>query len=595
VSKLRNFHYGNLIYYIVSMGMNAHHDTEISQAPWWTTAVIYHVYPRSFADSNGDGIGDLAGIRSRIPYLTELGVQAIWISPCYPSPQRDHGYDVADYTDIEPDYGDLTGFDTLVSECRAAGIFVMMDIVPNHCSDRHRWFQAAIATGRGSPERERFYFRDGRGPGGAEPPNNWMSLFSGPAWTRVTEPDGTPGQWYLHTFSSWQPDLNWTHDDVITYFDQIYTFWLDRGVEGFRIDAVTVLGKAAGLPDAPTVETATGAFAAGDNPYMHHRPEGHVVWEHWRALLDDYQASHPGRYPFMVAEAYTPNRPDLFASYVSPDAFHAAFAFDLMMAPWHAGRIRHAIVETMNVLDATGGVPAWALSNHDNNRGTTRYGRQTATSSTLWNGMNLQQPESGIDEAVGLRRALASMLLTIALPGTIYLYQGEELGLPEVVDIPVASRQDPVYLNSEGEILGRDGCRVPLPWTESPAGAHGFSPAGSAAEWMPQPDGWGRYAVDRQQRVLNSTLAVHRRAIALRNASPDLRHAPLEWLPAPKATVLIFRRGELLVVANTGRRAVRLPADVIAGRSVLISSLDGHTDASRIPSDCTLWLTPAGN
>ena len=299
---------------------------------WWADAVVYQLYVRSYSDSGSDGIGDLGGIRKRLGHLARLGVDAIWLNPCYPSPQHDHGYDVSDYFSIEPDYGDLAEFDALVHDARQLGIKILMDVVPNHCSWDHEWFRQAVAAGRGSVERERFYFAEGRGPDGDEPPNNWLAIFGGPTWTRVTEPDGSAGQWYLHVFTPQQPDLNWNHADVADMFDRMLTFWFDRGVEGFRADAVTVAGKTPGLPDADTTQPRAELGSA--NPHFTFRPEGHVAWKRWRALVDRYNSEN-GRDVFVIAEAYTPGQPDLLRQYVNDEEFHQTFSFDLMLAPWH--------------------------------------------------------------------------------------------------------------------------------------------------------------------------------------------------------------------------------------------------------------------
>ena len=312
-------------------------DAPETTRPWWRDAVVYQIYVRSFADGDGDGIGDLAGIRRRLGHVAALGADAVWLTPCYPSPQYDHGYDVADYCDIEPTYGDLAGFDALVAEAHALGLRVLMDVVPNHCSVEHPWFRAAVAAGRGSPERARFYFRDGRGPNGDEPPNNWQAIFGGPAWTRVDEPDGSPGQWYLHVFTPWQPDFDWSNPDVLAFFADVLTFWFDRGVDGFRVDAVTVVGKPAGLPDCPP-ERRPRCYE--------HVPSGFDVWKDWRRIVDDYERAHPGRSLTTVGEAYAGRRPDLLARYAAPDAFHQTFSFDLLLSPWEAGSLRRAIDES---------------------------------------------------------------------------------------------------------------------------------------------------------------------------------------------------------------------------------------------------------
>ncbi len=462
---------------------------------WWETAVVYQLYVRSFADSNDDGIGDLAGIRDRLPYLADLGIDAIWLNPCYPSPQADHGYDVADYFAIEPDYGDLAEFDALVRDARSLGIRIMMDVVPNHCSSEHAWFQDALAASPGSSERERFYFRDGRGAHGDEPPNNWQAIFGGSAWTRVEEPDGSPGQWYLAVFTPGQPDLNWNHPDVVDYFDRVLRFWFDRGVDGFRVDSVTVVGKTPGLPDNELQQGAARAELGASNAHFTWRPEGHAAWRHWRQLVDGYEADHPGRQLVLVAEAYTPRRPDVLRQYANDEEFHQAFAFDLMLAPWNAEQYRSAVRSTVEALMPAGLLPAWTLNNHDAQRAVTRFGRADAATHGADIEDVLDHSHSPVDIEVGTRRARAAALFALGLPGCVYLYAGEELGLPEVLDLPDEARQDPIFARTGGLEIGRDGCRVPLPWTDDAGTSFGFSPRGTADPWLPQPKEWARWNV----------------------------------------------------------------------------------------------------
>jgi alpha-glucosidase len=565
--------------------------TTSSPARWADSAVVYQVYVRSMADGNGDGIGDLAGISSKLGYLEQLGIDAIWLTPCFPSPQFDHGYDVANYFDIEPAYGNLAEFDTLVATARTHGIKILLDVVPNHCSWDHEWFKAALVAAPGSPERARFYFRDGKGEGGNEPPNNWHAVFGGSAWSRITEPDGTPGQWYLHTFAEQQIDLNWSNADVIDHFDRMLRFWFDRGVEGFRCDAVVPAGKAPGLPDAPPVPEGTRPTdVAGRNPYSMHRPEGHVAWQHWREVVDQYEVEHPGRVLLLVAEAYTPGEPELLLKYANQHEFHQCFAFDLMLAPWIASYYVEALRSNLDALNAAGVAASWTMNNHDAQRSVTRFGRADADQLSSFTQNNLVNSDAPVDLALGTRRARAAAALLLAVPGTIYLYQGEELGIPEVLDIPAEARQDPIFFMTDGAEIGRDGCRVPLPWTSDPASSCGFSPASStAACWMPQPADWAAYGADSQAADPASMLALYRELTALRRTH-NLGSATLHWIVADHPTVLAFEREGVLVAMNTGHDDVLLDTPVTQGRSVIVSSLHNHTDPSRLPANTTLWL-----
>ncbi len=563
-----------------------------NSSPWWRNASVLQIYVRSFRDSDGTGTGDLAGIRQSLPYIASLGVEAIWLNPCYPSPQIDHGYDVADYFNIEPDYGDLAEFDRLISEGRQHGIKILMDVVPNHCSWEHAWFKAAVAAGPGSAERKRFYFRPGKGVDGSLPPNNWQAIFGGSAWTRVTEPNGTLGEWYLGVFTPAQPDLNWNNPEVVQYFDEMLCFWFDRGVEGFRADAVTVLAKAAGLPDLNDEQLAAAEldpFQA--NPLFTWLPEGHAAWRHWRQTINRYNAEHPGRDVYIVAEAYTPGRPDLMLEYVNPEEFHQAFAFDLMLAPWRPNMIRSIIDETVRVLADEGLVPAWTLNNHDAQRSVTRFGRADVVDRAGLATGAITNTRVPVDLAAGVRRARAAYVLEAALPGCVYLFAGEELGLPEVLDLPDSARQDPVFHYTGGKQYGRDGCRVPLPWTRSAAGSYGFSPASSTAQaWLPQPDGWGAYSVEAQEGDPASMLALYRAVGAYRKSSTDLRSDHFEWIDAGDDDLLVFRRGSVVVALNTTSVARSIPAEVVANRTVVVSSVVGHNEPSLVPADSAIWL-----
>ena len=556
--------------------------------PWWMDAVVYQIYMRSFGDANADGVGDLAGIVERLDHLVALSVDAIWLTPCYPSPQLDHGYDVADYFEIDPMFGDLAAFDRLVGAARERGIKVLMDVVPNHCSSEHAWFQAALRSSPGSHERSRFFFRDGRGEHGELPPNNWKAVFGGPAWTRVAEPDGSPGQWYLHTFTPWQPDFDWSSPDVIEMFDAMLEFWFYRGVEGFRVDAVTVAGKAPGLPDAPPVAAGTAETDVwAHNPYTVFWPTGHEAWRHWRTRIDDYERRHPGRHLVTVSEAYTPGRPDLLLQYVSPEEFHQSFCFDLMLSPWRVDTMRQCITEIYDALTSAGASLTWTLNNHDTQRAVTRYGRSDATLLSSWTKNNLVYTGTPVDVAVGTRRARAAIMLAAALPGSIYLYQGEELGLPEVLDLPPSARQDPIFVRTEGREIGRDGCRVPLPWTADATTGYGFSD-GAATPWLPQPDDWKRWSVEAQEHDDDSMLTLYRALFALRRRltwGGEL----LDWIDVDHPDALVFRRGPVVVALNVGQEPVPLPGDL--GTHVALSSVRGHADPATLPSDACVWLT----
>ncbi|WP_378790135.1 glycoside hydrolase family 13 protein [Nonomuraea fastidiosa] len=497
------------------------------EIPWWRDAVVYEIYVRSFADASGDGVGDLAGIRERLPYLRRLGVDAIWLTPFYPSPMADGGYDVADYRGVDPMFGSLADFDALVASAHELGLRVIVDIVPNHSSSEHPWFQEAL---RGAG-RDRYIFRD--------EPNNWQSTFGGSAWTQVAD-----GQYYLHLFAPAQPDFNWRNREVHEMFLDVLRFWLDRGVDGFRIDVAMGLYKAEGLPDVD-------GQAFGTVSPMWGRPEVHGVYREWRRLLDSY----PGE-RMAVGEVWTDDHEDL-ARYVRPDELHQSFNFAWLQAPWSAEAFRKVIGDTLAAVPHA----TWVLSNHDVVRHRTRY----------------ETSEPG----TGLARARAALLAMLALPGSAYLYQGEELGLPEVTDLPDAARQDPVFFQSKGEQPGRDGCRVPIPWTVDPP-SHGFSPGG-VEPWLPQPASFAELSVEKQEGVADSTLEFYRRALALRRELVGEIPYTLEWLDSPEGA-LFFIRGSLICAINCGTAPVRLPEH----DEVLLPS--GPLRRDLLPPDTAVWL-----
>lgn len=530
-------------------------DPIMDDPTWWRHAVVYQVYVRSFADSDGDGVGDLPGITSRLPYLRDLGVDALWITPFYTSPQRDHGYDVADYTDVDQLFGSLGDADALIARAHELDLRVIVDLVPNHTSDEHVWFQAALAAGPGSPERARYMFREGSGPDGSLPPNNWESVFGGPAWTRVED-----GQWYLHLFDSTQPDLDWRNPEVGDMFEDVLRFWLDKGVDGFRVDVAHGLYKEESLRDqvvrsgerptsgAVNSDSSMVSRELKDEP-MWDQPEVHDVYRRWHTVLDSVGADR-----MAVAEAWT-QTPESMAAFVRPDELDQAFNFAWLLAEWSAESFREVVVDTLAAVAPVGASPTWVLSNHDVVRHPTRYG--------------------GGEQ--GLARARAATLAMLALPGSSYLYQGEELGL-EQVDVAPEDRQDPSWFRT-GEV-GRDGCRVPIPWSGDSA-PFGFGP-GDDQPWIPQPDEFKGLTVEAQTGVKGSTLEFYRAALAARR-----EHA----LPAGDEVTLVeatgdlleLHRGDLRVLLNCGTTDLPLPA----GR-VLVSSapVDGV-----LPPDTCVWLS----
>ncbi len=478
-----------------------------ASTPWWRQAVVYQIYPRSFADANGDGLGDLPGILSRVDYLVALGVDAVWLSPFYPSKLADGGYDVADYRDVDPRLGTLQDFDALVERLHAHGIRVVVDIVPNHTSDEHPWFQEALRAGRGSAARERYIFREGSGPEGEDPPTDWRSFFGGPAWEQVAD-----GQWYLHLFAVEQPDLNWANAEVRADFVKTLRFWGDRGVDGFRVDVAHLLTKnmSEPLPSQAVLEVLP---VDGTHPLLD-RDDVHDVYAEWRAVLDAYVPPRSA-----VAEALVaPSRVPLYAS---PTSLGQAFNFDLLEADFDAGQFRQVVEDNLALAARSGSSSTWVLSNHDVVRHATRYGlpspgrgpngRPADRHGRRW---LLAGGGDGLDVAGGLRRARAATLFLLGLPGSAYLYQGEELGLHEVADIPESQRQDPVYVRSRGFDVGRDGCRVPLPWS-SAGPSFGF---GSGPAHLPQPSWMAEYAVAEEEADPGSTLNLYRKALRLRRA-----------------------------------------------------------------------------
>lgn len=555
---------------------------------WWRSAVVYQIYPRSFADADGDGTGDVRGMIDKLDYLAGLGVDAVWVSPWYPSPLADGGYDVSDYRDILPEFGTLAQADEFVAKAHALGLRVLIDLVPNHSSDEHTWFQQALAAAPGSAERELYLFRDGRGDDGSEPPNNWPAMFGGGAWERTTDADGTPGQWYLHLFDIKQPDWNWENPAVADEFDDILRFWFDRGIDGFRIDVANSMAKAPGLPDVDLdPETGRPANMLGGSPYMN-QPHVHDILRRWRGVADAYADSDLGARVF-VSEAWVTPAAEL-AKYIRPDELHTTFNFDALMCEWDAVSQRNVIDLTLASTGAVGAPPTWVLANHDTTRVVTRYGRPSTGARFTPDGMDLESfagigsvPDGATDVALGRKRARAAVLLEMALPGGAYVYQGDELGLAEVEDIPEELLQDPTWERSGHKVRGRDGCRVPLPWsgTEAP---YGFGTA-ETEPWLPQPADWAGRTVEAQDDDSTSHLSLYRTVLAERRANPALGDGGLSWVEDVPEGVLAFdREPGFRCVVNFGPGSYALPADA----EVLVASADAT--AGIVGVDEAVWL-----
>ncbi|WP_020123611.1 glycoside hydrolase family 13 protein [Streptomyces canus] len=547
--------------------------TIASDATWWRQAAVYQIYPRSFADSNGDGIGDLKGITAKIPYLVELGIDAVWLSPFYPSALADGGYDVDDYRNVDPRIGTLEDFDEMSAALHAAGIKIIVDIVPNHTSDRHEWFQEALASPKGSAARERYIFRDGKGENGELPPNSWGSIFGGGAWEQITEPDGAPGQWYFHFFAKEQPDLNWDNPEVHEDFLKTLRFWADRGVSGFRVDVAHMLKKNLD-PAYDALRTLmfgeASVFHDGQHP-LFDRDEVHEIFADWRKVFNEYNPPRTA-----VAEAWVPAHRR--ARYASPEGLGQAFNFDLLQADFDAAQFRKIIADNLAFAAESGTSSTWVFSNHDVIRHATRYALpgNAAKAGAQWL-LDGGDP-AALDIPRGLRRAKAATLLMLALPGSAYLYQGEELGLQEAGQIPSEQRQDPTFFRTQGEQIGRDGCRVPLPW-EPDGTSFGFGPAGAH---LPQPEWFAHYAASVEEKDPASTLAFYRRALALRH---ELQGAEtLVWEQASDDSVLHFvRPGGWHVVANFGSAPVALPA----GEVLLVSA---DVEDGKLLGEATAWI-----
>jgi alpha-glucosidase len=524
---------------------------------WWQNGVIYQIYPRSFMDSNGDGVGDLPGIRSRLDYVQWLGVDAIWISPIFPSPMADFGYDVADYTDIEPLFGTLGDFDRLLADAHERGLKVMLDLVPNHTSDRHAWFQESRSS-RDNPKRDWYMWRDAKPDG--SPPNNWLGNFGGSGW----EWDAATGQYYYHSFLKEQPDLNYRNPAVVAAMCDVLRFWLERGVDGFRVDVIYYMMKDAQWRDNPP----NPRFEPGDNPYLaqeprytYNQPEVHALIRRFREVFDAY----PER--MMVGEIYLPY--DELMQYYGADLdeCHMPFNFELINLPWEAAALR-AKVEAYEAALPPGGWPNWVLGNHDQHRIASRVGRAQAR--------------------------VAQMLL-LTLRGTPTCYYGDELGMRDV-DIPPEAEQDPFGRNVPGLGLGRDPERTPMQWDTTPHA--GFT---QGTPWLPVAADYREYNAQVERGQADSTLELVRRLLQVRRATPALNVGRYETVQTTAPDVLAYLREadgrRMLIALNLGATEQRLDLSAVgASGTVAVSThMDREgaeaLDALRLRADEGLVLS----
>ena len=543
----------------------------IKSPEWWRTAVIYQIYPRSFADGNGDGIGDLVGTTARLESLKSLGIDAIWFSPFFKSPQKDAGYDVSDYKTIDPLFGTNKDFDDLLAKAKSLELKIIVDLVPNHSSEEHELFKAALSAAPGSTEREMYIFRDGKGTNGELPPNNWESVFGGNAWTRTTNPDGTPGQWYLHIFDSSQPDFNWENPKVHALFEDVLRFWLDKGVAGFRVDVAHGMVKAKGLPDVQVPVSQTVGDEETEHPFW--GQEGvHEIIRSWRKIFDEYDDR------VMCAEAWVLPLSRM-AKWVREDEYHQTFNFGYLGTGWNKAGLINVITDSLAEFGKVGAPSTWVLSNHDVIRHVSRYGLSGVPPQGDGIGPDGEQP----DEAIGLRKGRAATAFMLGLPGSSYLFQGEELGLPEHTTLDGKYREDPTWFRTKGERVGRDGCRVPLPWEANGGASRGFSSTGKS--WLPQPESYARYARDLQEGVAGSTLELYKRLIKLRKehslGSGEFRFAP-EY--SSDSTLGYFNNG-VLVISNFGPDSVNVPAG-----KLLVTTQHDLTVEGVLEYDQTAWI-----
>ncbi|MCI1649050.1 glycoside hydrolase family 13 protein [Bifidobacterium tibiigranuli] len=572
---------------------------------WWKQAVVYQIYPRSFKDADGDGLGDIPGVTSKIDYLKDLGVDALWLSPFYPSDLADGGYDVIDYRDVDPRLGTMDDFDAMAAAAHEAGMKIMVDIVPNHTADKHVLFQEALQAGRGSAARDRYIFREGRGEHGELPPNDWVSLFGGSAWEQVED-----GQWYLHIFAKEQPDLNWQHPDVHEEFKKTLRFWSDHGTDGFRVDVAHGLAK--DLESAPLEELGKrypvhATFNHDGKHPLWDRTEVHEIYHEWREVFNEYD---PPR--FAVGEAWVvPEHQHLYAS---PDELGQVFNFEFAKANWTVAQFREAILDGLNSAEQTkGSTTTWVMNNHDVPRGASRYGLPQVDATAYHQFVHdwiLRDGKSYFeDRELGTRRARAAILMEAGLPGSLYVYQGEELGLFEVADIPWDKLEDPTPFFTRRNFTekGRDGCRVPLPWDSAdapePAGwdanfgekrSFGFSPAtlddgkAPAEPHLPQPLWFKDYAVDVESGNPDSMLTLYREALKER--------ASLLTATADTSCQMLDSGDDVIAYSRPsvdGRRFVSLTnfgteeVDIPRGDIVLASA---PVPTGKLPQDTSVWV-----
>ncbi len=550
---------------------------------WWRQAVIYQIYPRSFKDSNGDGIGDIKGITSKIGYLSSLNVDAVWLSPFYPSALADGGYDVDDYRDVDPKLGTLADFDEMLNKLHEAGIRVFVDIVPNHSSNRHEWFKEAIVSEPGSAARNRYIFRDGKGANGELPPTNWPSHFAPSAWSHESTQGGKHNQWYCHLFAPEQPDFNWDNREIEDDFLKTLKFWADRGVDGFRIDVAHALKKDLSEPlkDQARYPDLVNR-KPGDN-ILFDRDEVHEIYKEWRQLFNQY---NPPR--VAVAEAYVPA--DRLALYASADELGQAFNFELLNANFNATEFKTVIDRGLTQAKALGSSSTWCLNNHDQMRPATKYGLLPTVDHIRWK--NSAGATSPLDENLGMRSAIAASMLIMALPGCTYIYQGEELGLHEVLGIPEDQIQDPQYLRNLKVDVGRDGCRVPLPWTSS-GSSFGFGDGGSH---LPQPQWFAKNSVEVESKDPQSPLSIFRKALELRKGL--VTEEEMQWHETGDANVLHFSRPNgWHCITNFGRGHFDLTGkgEILHSSGPLAEAgiylIHGvETSGNDLPPATTVWL-----